>query len=65
MKKQKLKPTNTHKECFFVIPDMTNLSCNTGEPILGRCKYSEHLVLLSDTTFCKHFKKNTNGREDY
>lgn len=65
MKKQKLTPTNTHKECFYVIPDMSNLSCSTGEPILGSCKYCSHMVLLSEATFCKHFKKNTNERKDY
>lgn len=63
MKKQKVKPMNTHGECFYIIQDMNNLSCDTGEPILGRCRHSPHLLLLSETTNCKYFKKN--GTENY
>lgn len=59
--KKKIMPTNTHKKCFYVIPDMSNLSVETGEPILGTCRYCKYKVLLSEITTCKYYKDGTEN----
>lgn len=54
--------TIKHKccECYWSIPDMSNLSTNTHEPILGSCKYQQYKILLNQTACDENFKKRND-----
>lgn len=55
-KKAEQKNEHTHRECKNVVPDMSNLSINDKNPILGTCPNQQHKILLSYPT-CKNFVK--------
>lgn len=49
--------THTHGECGHCVPYLKNhLDCN-GRPLLGKCKYSAVMLLLSEKTNCIHYDK--------
>lgn len=52
----------TCADCFFIIPDMDNISFATGVPILGSCKYSPDKKVLMSDNVCEHFKKPTDEK---
>lgn len=49
-----IKSDEVCRDCFYCIPDMTNLSFATGEPIMGSCKYQKYKFLLSQKG-CKEY----------
>ena len=54
------KPDYRCKDCFYAIPDMTNLSIKTQEPILGSCRFQPYKILLNETACNENFKKRND-----
>ena len=48
--------------CAHLRPDMERIS-NSGRPLLGRCPYSKHMVLLSEHRTCKNYQLKTERDE--
>lgn len=45
------------KDCYWSIPDMSNLSIPTQEPIMGSCRFQKYKVLLNQNACNENFKK--------
>lgn len=54
------KPDYKCKDCFYAIPDMSNLSIKTQEPIMGSCRFQKYKVLLNQTACDENFKKRND-----
>lgn len=54
---KKVLNINKCKDCYWCIPDMTNLSFASKGPIMGTCKYNQYKFLLNGEA-CESFKKN-------
>lgn len=46
-------------DCYWSIPDMSNLSLKTNEPIMASCKFQKYKVLLKQEA-CNDFKKRND-----
>lgn len=56
MKKQKDQPEQRCRDCIYCVPDLSNPSLKTGEPILGTCKHQKHLFLIN-FNICKNYSR--------
>lgn len=54
---KKVLNINKCKDCYWCIPDMTNLSFASKEPIMGTCKFEKYKILLTQAA-CYEFKRN-------
>ena len=48
------------KDCFYAIPDMSNLSIPTQEPIMGSCKFQKYKILLNQNACYENFQKRND-----
>ena len=48
------------KDCFYAIPDMSNLSIPTQEPIMGSCRFQKYKILLNQNACYENFKKRND-----
>lgn len=54
-RKQPDVPKGKCGDCWYLIPDEGNRSFVTGEPIMGSCRYSKFMRLISEDA-CENFK---------
>lgn len=57
MKKNTDQEIELHcKDCYYAIPDESNISVVTGKPIFASCRFQKFKMLLNHDS-CKQYKK--------